>query len=76
MWTSYKLESFNYFINPLFYLILSYFPQHCLYFFPEPQVEANPVYIVFMLFAILLLFQYFVDSVTSVFAEFIVLLLL
>lgn len=40
-----------------------YLPQHCLYFFPDPQVEANLVYIVFMVFTILLLFQRFADSV-------------
>lgn len=40
-----------------------YLPQHCLYFLPDPQVEANLVYIVFMVFTILLLFQRFADSV-------------
>ncbi len=45
-------------------IIKGYLPQQFLYFLPEPQVEANPVYIVFI---ILLLFQRFVDSVTLVF---------
>lgn len=42
----------------------SYLPQHCLYFFPEPQVVRTPIFIILIIFIILLIFQGFTVLVT------------
>ena len=53
-----------------------YFPQQFLYFFPEPHVEHTPVFIVFMVFIILLLFPIVSGLGLLVFIVFVLLLLL
>ena len=43
---------------------VSYLPQHCLYFLPDPHAHALLVYIVLSLLSLLLLFQWKSGSVT------------
>jgi len=59
------LLTFSKFAKSSQILYLSYFPQHCLYFFPEPQVPFNLVYIVFMVLLLLLVFTRKRDSEVS-----------
>ena len=50
-----------------FFILLgfaSYFPQHCLYFFPLPHVVGTPIFIILIIFIILLIFQDFSVLVT------------
>ena len=44
--------------------IYAFFPQHCLYFFPFPQVVETPIFIILIIFLILLIFQGFIVLVT------------
>ena len=57
-------------------LFYAFFPQHCLYFLPNPHVQEIQVFIVFMLFTELLIFQGFVAQVIKILMTFIVLSLL
>ena len=43
---------------------ICYLPQHCLYFFPLPQVVGTPIFIILIIFIILLIFQGFSVLVT------------
>ena len=43
---------------------MDYLPQHCLYFFPLPQVVGTPIFIILIIFIILLIFQGFSVLVT------------
>ena len=52
------------FFKFIFSLILSYFPQQFLYFFPEPHVVETPIFIILIIFIILLIFQGFIVLVT------------
>ena len=59
-----KLEPIYLFKNLNLSLVLCYFPQHCLYFFPEPHVVETPIFIILIIFIILLIFQGFIVLVT------------
>lgn len=66
-------NKFAAFLRFNFSLILCYFPQQFLYFFPEPHVPFN---LVFMLFIVYIVFPYFTVPTTLVFIVFMLLMVL
>ena len=55
-------------------ILISYFPQQCLYFLPDPHVVETPIFIILIIFIILLIFQgfsvlviYYIYNIYSIF---------
>ena len=50
-----KNNKFVTFFKFIFFLSLCYFPQHCLYFLPLPQVVETPIFIILIIFTVIIL---------------------